>query len=311
MNAKNIVVLILILILVGTIGYFIITKEASAPINNPIDAVATSTSSLTPKVEDEKIEIVEDDKEKPEEAIGKSANGLDITAYHFGTGEKELLFIGGIHGGYSWNTSLLAYEMIDYLTANPDFIPKNITLTVIPTLNPDGLKNTIGKVGNFSIDDTTQITDKTRVAGRFNANTVDINRNFDCDWTDKSMWQSKEVSGGTEPFSEPEAKAMRDYILNSKPAAVVVWFSAEGKVYPSACKDEPSQASTELASLFAKSANYKIGTEFNAYTINGDMVNWIASQNIPAISVLLTDQKNTEWDKNKTGIEAVINSYTE
>jgi hypothetical protein len=39
------------------------------------------------------------------------------------------------------------------------------------------------------------------------------------------------------------------------------------------------------------------------------MVNWMAQEGIPAISVLLTDRQNTEWEKNRAGIEAVLNSY--
>ena len=33
--------------------------------------------------------------------IGRSVGGYEITAYHFGDGENQLLFVGGIHGGYS------------------------------------------------------------------------------------------------------------------------------------------------------------------------------------------------------------------
>jgi murein tripeptide amidase MpaA len=69
--------------------------------------------------------------------VHQSAN--PITAYHYGTGDKEILFVGGIHGGYEWNTALVAYQLMDYLKANPNVIPKNVKVTVIPVLNPDGL----------------------------------------------------------------------------------------------------------------------------------------------------------------------------
>src|SRR3989344_5474979 len=48
-------------------------------------------------------------------SIGKSVEGRDINVYRYGTGDTELLFIGGIHGGYEWNTSFVPPELLDYL----------------------------------------------------------------------------------------------------------------------------------------------------------------------------------------------------
>ena len=165
-------------------------------------------------------------------------------------------------------------------------------VTIIPTINPDG-------------------ADKSGADGRFNDNKVDLNRNFDCDWSAEAVWRNKEVSGGASAFSEPETQALRDYVEKYDPIASVVWFSAEGKVYPSACATTPSKASVELAATFATAAGYGAEAEFDAYAITGDMVNWMAKQGIPSISVLLTDYKNTEWSKNLEGIEAVLNKYAE
>jgi hypothetical protein len=242
-----------------------------------------------------------------ETVIGTSASGNDITAYHFGTGATELLFVGGIHGGYSYNTTLLGYELINYLAANPANVPADLRITVIPVVNPDGLAETVGTTGRFASTITT--TDTARVAGRFNANDVDLNRNFNCDWAPESMWQSRSVSGGSAPESEPEAAALVAYVTANQPAAAVVWFSAEGRVYPSACGDAPSRDSVELAATYATAANYSAAAEFDAYQINGDFVNWLADQGVPAISVLLTDHTNPEWEKNLRGITAIINRY--
>jgi hypothetical protein len=119
------------------------------------------------------------------------------------------------------------------------------------------------------------------------------------------------VSGGSAPFSEPEAQALRDYVLEYEPAAAVVWFSAEGKVYPSACAGTPSQESVELAATFATAAGYPAEAEFDAYAITGDMVNWMAKEGIPAISVLLSDYTDTEESKNLAGLKAILDKYAE
>jgi hypothetical protein len=224
--------------------------------------------------------------------IGTSVEGNDITAYHFGTGATEVLFVGGTHGSDAPSTAAVAQRLVTYLEENPTVVPDSVAVTVIPNLNPDG-------------------SQETGATGRFNANNVDLNRNFDCEWSATGVWRDQEVSGGSRPFSEPEAQALQTYVNTYNPDAAVVWFASEGKVYPSACAGAPSTESTTLAATFANAAGYGVAAEFNAYAITGDMVNWMAQENIPAISVLLTDRNNVEWTKNKAGIEAVLNTYSE
>src|SRR3989338_6643558 len=71
--------------------------------------------------------------------IGKSVEGREITSYTYGTGQSHLVFVGGVHGGYEWNSVLLSYRFMDYLSDTPDTIPKDLTVTVIPSANPDGV----------------------------------------------------------------------------------------------------------------------------------------------------------------------------
>lgn len=302
MNTKNIVIAILALVLGGAI-IFLLTQVTGEKLVVVKDTSNEDTSIEKPAVTEENKEveemIVEPSTEEiktsrgPKSVLGQSAGGEDITAYHFGVGETELLFVGGVHGAYSPNTSELANSLVEHFNKNPNEIPNNISITIIPTLNPDG-------------------SDKSdNVAGRFNANNVDLNRNFDCEWSETATWRNQEVSGGTEPFSEPEAAALRDYITTYQPKAAVVWFSAEGKVYPSSCGRAPGKASIELAATFATAAGYPAEAEFDAYAITGDMVNWMSDEGVTAISVLLSDHKNPELDKNLRGVGAVIANYAE
>lgn len=241
----------------------------------------------------------------PETVIGTSAGGQAITAYHFGTGPVELLFIGGIHGGYSYNTTLVAYELIDHLQDNPDLVPANVTVTVIPAFNADGLMATVKTTDRFN-QSAVPKDQNTRIAGRFNKNAVDLNRNFDCEWKPEGIWQSRKVSGGSAPFSEPEAAALRAYVEAHRPRAVVGWYSAAGGVYASNCGGGVSAETTALMNTFAEASGYNAYRTFDFYEITGDMMNWFAKEEIPAISVLLTTHEATEWEKNRAGIEAVI-----
>ena len=236
--------------------------------------------------------------------IGKSVQSRDITAYHFGGGSEEILFVGGIHGGYAWNTARLAYQLIDYLTAHPEEIPANAKITIIPVLNPDGLAKVVDKTGMFNAADVSTSADT--AAARFNANNVDLNRNFDCEWQAKAVWQNKTVSAGSAAFSEPESAAIRDYAKARDIAAVVAWYTSGGGVYSSACGNGISRHTQLLADNYAAAARYTAHKNFESYRVSGDMTDWFAKNNVPAIGVLLTAANDTEWEKNLAGFKAAI-----
>ena len=244
------------------------------------------------------------------ESIGTSVEGRGIMAYHFGTGSKELLFVGGIHGGYEWNTALVAYQLMDYLKANPSVIPANVKVTVIPVLNPDGLKLGTGTTtAHFTQADVSNLS-KNSVASRFNAHKVDLNRNFDCDWKATGVWQSKSVSGGASAFSEPESLAVKTYVEANKPAVAVVWYSSAGGVYASSCDGAVLPETVLIGKAYADASGYPYYKSFDSYETSGDMVNWLAKNNIPAISVLLTNHTDTEWQKNQSGVAALLKYYS-
>ena len=73
-----------------------------------------------------------------ETMIGSSVSGEELVAYHYGTGDTEILLVGGTHGSYSPNTSVLGENLMEYFEENPEAIPEDITVTIIPNLNPDG-----------------------------------------------------------------------------------------------------------------------------------------------------------------------------
>ncbi len=283
------------------------TYNAPAPTETTTETPTTTETTETPATEP--IAMIEPVRQT---TIGTSADGTTITAYQFGTGSKELLLIGGVHGGYAANTVELADDLRAYFEKNVASIPDTVTVTVIPVLNPDGLKTVTGRIDLMSSDGTIAsassliAADSNTAAGRFNGNDVDINRNFDCDWQATGVWRNQTVSGGSAAFSEPEAAALKKYIEANDPAAVVVWFSAEGKVYPGTCGSVSNSASTALVNTFAAAAGYPTGAVFDAYEVNGDMVNWMTKIGVPAISVLLSDHSNAEMSKNLAGVQAII-----
>jgi hypothetical protein len=146
--------------------------------------------------------------------------------------------------------------------------------------------------------------------GRFNMNDVDLNRNFDCRWQATSTWQSKIVSAGTSVFSEPEAKAFQDFVLKNNLSAVVFWHSQSNGVYASVCNNGILPGTLDLMNTYSIASGYPAQKSFDSYTITGAADDWLASINIPAVSVELKTHESIEWDKNLAGILALFKYYT-
>jgi hypothetical protein len=253
--------------------------------------------------------VVQKTNEPKEETIGTSVQNRAIKAYTYGTGKTNLLFVGGMHGGYEWNAVLLAYQFMDYLKQNPSAIPDSLSLTIIPELNIDGVYKVTGKEGPFIPSDVSTST-KVDQAGRFNADAVDLNRNFDCKWQPKATWQNKSVSAGTGAFSEPESKALRDFVLKTKPSVAVFWHSQANAVYASECKSGILPLTLDSMNAYAHAAGYPAVKSFDAYPVTGDSEGWLASINIPAITVELKTHETTEWDKNLAGIKSLLDLFS-
>ena len=108
------------------------------------------------------------------------------------------LIIGGLHGDEKATVALVATFREQWVATREVRAP----LVLIPLANPDG----------FVAD------------SRYNANHVDLNRN--CDWS----WQADcPEPAGPHPWSEPESRAIRDFILAFEPAKIVSlhWALAE------------------------------------------------------------------------------------
>jgi len=305
---KFLIILITVLVLGGAMFYFLkyMADKIDSGTSDMTERAVVKTTEPEPEPVPEPVVVTPE--VKTTTVIGSSVDGRDIVAYHFGTGEEELLFVAGMHGGYEWNTTLLAYDLIDYFNNNPTMIPENVSITIIPTLNPDGLYEVVGTSERFTVNDVPSDANAT-IPGRFNANKVDLNRNFDCDWQPTGTWQSNPVSGGSAVFSEPESKAIRDYINGNKPTAAIVWYSSVGGVFSSNCHNGVLPETKTLTNLYANASGYKAYENFDFYEITGDMVNWFAKENIPAISVLLTTHEDTETNKNIAGVKAILDYY--
>ncbi|MBZ0275607.1 MAG: DUF2817 domain-containing protein, partial [Anaerolineae bacterium] len=217
--------------------------------------------------------------------VGRSVQGRDILGWRFGQGGKVLLLVGGIHGGFEGNTVMLINQLIEhYQTAPADILP-GITLLLIPSANPDGL--TLGR----------------QAEGRFNANRVDLNRNWGCEWSPDAVWRDQQVDPGPHAFSEPETQALAAFIRQMQPSAAVFYHAAAEGVFAGEC--EGGHGSDQLATVIGEAAGYPYGEDFSAYPVSGTASSWIDGQGIPSVDLELSTTRSSEFDRNLRGIQAV------
>jgi zinc carboxypeptidase len=125
--------------------------------------------------------------------IGHSVEGRPIELWSDPAGANGTLIIGGIHADESAAIPLVR-----------EFAPpRRNPVALLPLANPDGLAR----------------------ASRYNARGVDINRNAGLNWRADS-----EEPSGDAPWSEPETRALRDFILNWRPAKIIALHWALGEI---------------------------------------------------------------------------------
>lgn len=222
-----------------------------------------------------------------DEIIGYSGEGRPIFARRFGSGDRIILLVGGIHGGWEANTVELIAGLMDYFAANPADIDPAVSLIFIPALNPDGLP--YGRTA----------------AGRFNMNGADLNRNWGCDWSEEAYWREQRVNPGASPFSEPETQAAARYIEQLQPVVALFYHSAANGVYAGDCAQGFADSDT-MAEIYGEAAGYRTGAPFTAYPVNGAASNWVDGLGIASADVELQSWNNPEVERNLRGIMAVM-----
>lgn len=225
----------------------------------------------------------------PFEAVvifGQSVEERDLTAYRFGNGARAVLLVGAVHGGFEGHTSQLMESVAAHVRANPSELPPDITLWIVPMLNPDGVAR--GRI----------------LEGRFNANAVDLNRNWPCGWQSVAYFRDMQVSAGAQPLSEPETQALSDLIIAIQPAASLFFHAAAAAVYSGTCGGD--SGSGALSATYGDAAGYTYGDSFSAYPVTGTAPAWVNSLGLAAADVELASATETEFDRNLAGVRAAL-----
>jgi len=179
-------------------------------------------------------------------SLGRSVRGREILMTEIGyPNGAAIVVIGGIEGGEQADTTATVYDLIDWYRTHPEDIPQGTKLYLIPTINPDGSAE----------------------GSRYNANGVDINRNWQTsnwqrDAPESGYPQGKPGAGGPFPFSEPET------------AAVI-----------------SSELARRMREILSKgvTSSYEQGPDWSTvggYSPTGEAIGWPAEQGIPAVDIV-------------------------
>jgi len=217
--------------------------------------------------------------------VGYSVEGREILAREFGDGERTIVLTGGLHGGWEANTVALVDALIGHFEKHPEDVLPGIRLALIPVANPDGLLH--GRTPE----------------GRFNANGVDLNRNWGCGWLPEAVWRDQPVNPGPAPLSEPETSALAAYILRLRPAVALFYHSAANGVFAGHCDGDHGSAA--VAAVYGAAAGYAFGSAFSAYPVSGTAASWADGQGIAAADVELKTWTNAELDQNLRALMAL------
>lgn len=222
--------------------------------------------------------------------ITKSVQGRPLHAYRFGTGPSTRAIIGAIHGGYEWNTTTLISRTMSLLLDNPQWVPSNVTLYVIPMMNPDGYA-----AGTDA------------VVARMNGNLVDLNRNWDYQWQMTATHGTRPVKAGTKPFSEPETRGIRDFIFEKNIEAVIFYHSALGVVFHGA--NTESSLTYPLTQMLSDATGYPIQASIPGQITTGDAIDYLSEVGVACTEIELTSHaevNENEFQRNINGLKAFL-----
>jgi g-D-glutamyl-meso-diaminopimelate peptidase len=218
--------------------------------------------------------------------------GRPIEVYKFGAGSIERLIIAGIHGGYEWNTVALADQLILHLNQHPELIPAEVTLYLVRVVNPDGLARARG------------------VDGQMNENGVDLNRNWPAnwmaDWPRSGCWVYRPVTGGTAPLSEPETRALADFIVQRNFDASISYHSAALGIFAGGANGSTPE-SLRLAEAVAAVVNYPYPPLDTGCYYTGQFTDWAADLGLAALDIELTNHRDTDFEANLRVLEVFLN----
>lgn len=226
-------------------------------------------------------------------SIGRTAEGREIYMVRLGTEpaladqKPAVIFMGGHHAREHLSVEMplmtAKYLVKEFRAGNPKVVGylKSRDIHIIPAVNPDGLE--------YDVKDAKyKYWRKNRRKNADGTFGVDLNRNYGFKWGTggSSKNTSSDVYMGTQPFSEPETQAIKNYIENHKNISVLLTFHtfSELILYPWGHKYEgientrAKQVHETMAKTMAQWNGYTPQQSSELYIASGDTTDWSYGQ---------------------------------
>lgn len=166
------------------------------------------------------------------ESIGQTWEKREINLITISTDikradEKPALFFTGTIHAREWIGHELAIEFANYILENfqtdttlQSYL-SGTTIYMVPCANPDGFEYSRNHFSFWR---------KNRRVNADGSYGVDLNRNFPIGYV-KSTATTSNVYGGPEPFSEPETRALRDFVESHTNITIALDYHSQGNVF--------------------------------------------------------------------------------
>lgn len=216
--------------------------------------------------------------------VGRSVLGRPIDAHCTGSGDRVVLLLGGVHTGYEANSATLVAGLEAAARAGRMAVPPGVWLCFLPALNIDGVTLRV----------------------HTNARGVDLNRNWPtADWDTEAYHPATgPVGGGARPLSEPETRALYDFLQVARPELVITWhccaFLVEANGLPSA---------RALGKQYAALLGVDLVERWTAYRSTGELIRALEDLGIPAIDVELIAPGEPDFAVHLSAVEAVLAAF--
>ncbi len=215
-------------------------------------------------------------------SIGESVMEKKIYCIAYGEGERTL-FVNGAHHGLEYITAAFlmrfmcefaaavegGYDMLGYDVLS---LKKGVKLYVVPMVNPDGVdiavnglditnryhRRLISMVGIHSFNKVWQA----------NVNGVDINHNYDARWSVVEKMPSPSKYSGPYAESEPETKAVCEFVRSSDFDMLMAFHSQGGEIYYD-FDGLAAEADKEAAERMSRASGYPVRTPEGTASFGG------------------------------------------
>ena len=215
-------------------------------------------------------------------SIGSSVLGRRIQCIKFGNGRKEVFYCAATHAN-EWITAPLLMKFLENLSKsyvnnvnifgyNPKDLFSNVSLYIVPMVNPDGVDLVTGLIteNSWAYSNAKQISnnfpDIPFTSGwKANIEGIDLNLQFPAGWE-----QAKEIKYaqgfdkpaprdfvGYGPLTAPEAVALYNFTLQHN-FNLMITYHTQGRVIYYKYQDQTPPNSQEIAETFSELSGYTL-----------------------------------------------------